>query len=71
MWSLNSLIEKKNPTIQLHVEFIEYIFLAQLEATWKLQNLYVSQLKQNKTKKLTSQPMAWQAVFVYFVFVSM
>lgn len=64
MWSLNSLIGKKNPTIQLRVEFIGYIFLAQSETTWKLQNLYVSQLKKKNNKTLTLQPMAWQAVFV-------
>lgn len=63
-WSLNSLTEKKtNPTIQLRVEFIGYIFLAQWETTCKLQNLYVSQLKK-KNKTFTSQPMAWQAVFI-------
>lgn len=60
---LTHWLKKQNPTIQLSHEFIGYIFLAQWETTWKLQNLPVSQLKK-KNKTFTSQPMAWQAVFI-------
>lgn len=62
---------KKKQTLQSNrVEFIGYIFLAQWETTWKLQNLYVSQLK-IKTKH--SHHNLWpdkQCLFVYSVFVS-